>query len=199
MYPLLETIRFENGEFSNIEYHFYRMKQSAIELFKVSLKFEPEQIFKEARQNVKNKDGLFKFRLEYGLDKFLWEFVPYSFPNIKTLKLIYSDDIEYSLKYSDRIKLNLLKGQKGEADDILIVKQGEITDTSFANILFYDGKQWVTPKNPLLHGTQRAFLLERNTISEEVIRVDDLSRFQKSRIVNAMIRFEDELDVEITP
>jgi len=173
------------------------MKQSAKALFKTSLKFEPEQVLKEARQKAKNKNGLFKFRLEYGLDEFLWEFVPYSLPNIKTLKLIYSDDIDYSLKYSDRSKLNFLRGQRGDADDILIVKNNEITDTSFANILFYDGNQWLTPKNPLLHGTQREFLLERSHISEAIIRVNDLLRFQKSRIVNAMIRFEDELDMEI--
>jgi len=197
MYPLLETIRFEAGELSNIEYHIRRMKQSAKALFKTSLNFEPEQVLKEARQNAKNNDGLFKFRLEYGLDEFLWEFVPYSLPNIKTLKLIYSNDIDYSLKCSDRSKLNLLRGRKKEADDILIVKNDEITDTSFANILFYNGNQWLTPKNPLLHGTQRTFLLERDYISEAVIKVDDLFRFQKSRIVNAMIRFEDELDVEI--
>jgi len=197
MCPLLETLRFEDGEFNNIEYHIRRMKQSAKVLFKTSLIFEPEQVLKEARQKAKNKDGLFKFRLEYGLDEFLWEFVPYSLPNIKTLKLIYSDAIDYSLKYSDRSKLNFLRGRKGDADDILIVKNNEITDTSFANILFYDGNQWLTPKNPLLHGTQRAFLLERNYISKAIIRVDDLFRFQKSRIVNAMIRFEDELDMEI--
>jgi len=77
----------------------------------------------------------------------------------------------------------------------LIVKNGEVTDASFANIVFYDGKKWVTPKNPLLQGTQRAWLLDSGMITEAIITPGDLPGFIEARIINSMIRFEDEKKV----
>jgi 4-amino-4-deoxychorismate lyase len=90
-----------------------------------------------------------------------------------------------------------LHKQKGNADDVLIIKNNEVTDTSFANVIFFDGNRWVTPKHPLLPGTQRAFLLENGIISEAVIKFSDIPAFQKIRIINAMIRFEDRLEVKV--
>ena len=87
--------------------------------------------------------------------------------------------------------------QKGDADDIIIVKNGLITDSSFANLLFFNGLQWLTPAQPLLKGTQRAKLLEQEQVITAEIRTADLSNFIKVRLVNAMLRFEDEVDILI--
>ncbi len=195
MFPLLETIRFEKGEFNNIEYHINRMKRSVSDCFNQSLQFIPEQVFLEAQQSFGEKTGLFKFRLLYNNRSYRWEFIPYTLPDIKTLKLIVDDQIEYSCKFSDRNKLNQLREQRDNADDILIVKNGEITDTSFANIIFFDGTKWFMPKNPLLPGTQRAYLIDQGIISETVITPWDINRFQEVRLINAMIRFEDKMTI----
>ena len=64
-------------------------------------------------------------------------------------------------------------------DDILIVKQGFITDTSYSNVLFYNGKEWLTPTHPLLKGTQRASLLDQEIIRVAEIRLEDLHHFKK--------------------
>ncbi len=192
MYPLLETIRFENGEFSNTEYHFRRMHQSVKTCFRQSLKFDPEKVLQEALPTMENKQGLFKFRLLYANNNYQWEFVPYNLPDIKTLKPVVANNIEYRCKFIDRSSLNNLRQLKGKADDILIIKNGEVTDTSFANIVFYDGSRWVTPKNPLLKGTRRAALLDAGIITEAIITLDDLSNFEEARIINAMIKLEDE-------
>ena len=191
MYPLLETIRFENGEFSNPEYHFRRMYQSVRTCFGQALQFDPEKVLQEALPAVNNKPGLFKFRLLYGNNNYQWEFVPYKLPAIKTLKPVVANSINYSCKFADRSSLNNLRQLRGKADDVLIIKNGEVTDTSFANIVFYDGRQWVTPKNPLLKGTRRAALLDAGLIIEASISPDDLSNFQEIRIINAMIGLED--------
>jgi 4-amino-4-deoxychorismate lyase len=87
--------------------------------------------------------------------------------------------------------------KKGLADDVLIVKNGWITDTSFANILFFDGKRWLTPEKPLLKGTQRENLLRQGLIFQANISPASLPDFSKARLINAMIRFEDEIDVKI--
>ena len=198
MYPLLETIRFENGVFSNPEYHFRRMKQSVKTCFGQSLQFDPEKVLREALPAMENKQGLFKFRLLYGNKHYQWEFVPYKLPVIKALKPVVANSIEYQCKFTDRSSLNNLRQLKGKADDVLIIKNGEVTDTSFANIVFYDGSRWVTPKNPLLKGTRRAALLDAGLITEASITPNDLSNFKAARIINAMIELEDAVETNVT-
>ena len=66
---------------------------------------------------------------------------------------------------------------RNDCDDILIVKRGMVTDSSYANIVFRRGKRWYTPWSALLKGTMRLNLLERNKIYEEEIRVEDLRIF----------------------
>jgi 4-amino-4-deoxychorismate lyase len=80
--------------------------------------------------------------------------------------------------------------RRGDCDDILIVKDGYITDTSFSNIVFFDGEKWVTPARPLLRGTMRESLLKRNLIGEENITVDDLNKIKEARLINAMLPLE---------
>jgi 4-amino-4-deoxychorismate lyase len=133
----------------------------------------------------------------YDFDQYDREFVPYRLPSIKTLNPVWTDDIDYSCKWTDRTRLQALAEQKGEAGDVLIVKNGLVTDTSFANLVFFDGNSWLTPETPLLKGTQRAFLLDQGLIEEQRITYEDLDRFEEIRIINAMIRLEDQLSVVI--
>lgn len=44
---------------------------------------------------------------------------------------------------------------------------------------------------------QRAKLLHEEKIKTADIRVEDLKYFDKARLINAMIRFEDQLDVPV--
>ena len=74
--------------------------------------------------------------------------------------MIENNKICYSLKLTDRSQINRLLKQKGNYDDILIVKNGFITDTSISNIIFYNGSKWITPAAPLLKGTCRDKLLK---------------------------------------
>lgn len=48
---------------------------------------------------------------------------------------------------------------------------------------------WLTPKHPLLLGTKRAYLLDKDIIKEADITVDDLMKAKKIRLFNAMIEF----------
>jgi len=144
-----------------------------------------------------NSSGLYKCRILYGVEIDSIEIVPYTFPKICTLRLIKDNSIDYSFKYSDREKLNSLKSRAEGADDILIVKNGLITDTSFANIVFFDGSKWFTPANPLLKGTKRQYYMDQNIIFEKKIGINDLPFFKKARIINAMIDLEESEDIDI--
>lgn len=108
---------------------------------------------------------------------------------ISSLQVVCDDTISYSYKSCDRSQLNALAAKKGDCDEIIIVKNNLITDTSFTNLAIFDGNNWLTPKHPLLHGTQRALLLDNGLIKEADITVDDLIKAKRIRLFNAMIDF----------
>lgn len=203
MCRLLETIRYENGEFQHLRYHQERMEESRKTLCPDAEEINLEAVLsKEMKSEETSKKsvpatGLFKCRVVYDEQIRKVEWVPYNFPKISSLKKVFSDEIEYPYKYENRSAIHELVKEKGDADDILIVKKGYITDTSFCNVLFYNGKNWITPTFPLLNGTQRRFLLENERIIPARITPDDLHNFTKVRLINAMIRFEDALDIDI--
>ena len=191
---LLETIRVNNGEFSNLPFHQARMNNSRQQLFNSTDKINLASTLQESTNNISDKK-LYKCRIVYDTEIREIEFIPYQIPDINTLKLVICNEIDYNHKYYDRQKINELLELKGETDDIVIVKNGLITDSSFANLLFYNGEHWLTPTFPLLRGTQRAKLLEQEKIRVADIRPEDLHNFKNIRLINAMLRFEDEVDV----
>jgi len=210
MLKLIETIRFEEGRFINLDYHQQRMNRSRKILFGLDVEIDLEDYFLnnrfasssgfQIRMSIKSSQvepGLFKCRIIYSKIIEKTEFLPYHIPKIKKLRLIADDNIEYAHKYLNRKAIEKLLERKDGCDDILMVKNGLITDTSFTNILFYNGKNWITPEKPLLKGTQRGKLLHDEKIKTADIRVGDLNNFTKARLINAMIRFEDEVDIII--
>ena len=106
--------------------------------------------------------------------------------NLKSLKLVAIDHLDYTLKYSNREKLEALFAQRGKCDDVLIVRKGRITDSSYANVVFYDGEDWWTPDLPLLEGTCRARLLDQGDIKEAPLMVEDLKKFLGLKLINAL-------------
>ncbi len=199
MFRLLETIRYENGRCQNLHYHRQRMNYARKVLFGLENEIALEKVLLQAKkkQLIAGNDGLFKCRVVYDSQIREIRFLSYVLPQIRSLQLVEDDDINYIFKYEDRNTLDRLFALRGAADDILIVKNGLVTDTSFCNVLFYNGKRWLTPEQPLLRGTHRAALLENERVETAVIGVDDLHYFTKVRLINAMIRFEDRLDIPI--
>jgi len=176
---LLETIKAEDGKLFHLEYH-----QKRVEASLENTNFSLDEILKAPQS------GLYRCRVVYDANGYEVSYHHYVKRSIKRLKLVYDDKIEYSKKYADRSSLDALYEQKLECDDVLIVKNGLITDTTIANIAFKCGTQWITPKKPLLHGTTRARLLESKALIEKDIRVDELSGFSEVALMNAMIDFD---------
>ncbi|MGA7966190.1 MAG: aminotransferase class IV family protein [Gammaproteobacteria bacterium] len=181
---LLETIRCEDGRPAHLAYHQQRVNQSLKEL-------GYNACYDLASRIKTPDDALYRCRIIYDATTFETEFIPYRKRAIRTLQLIQADGIDYALKYADRSALDALFAQRGSADDILIIKNGLVTDTSIANIAFFDGQRWVTPKRPLLKGTTRARLLDEQKIIESEIYLDDLPKFTRFALLNAMIGFEE--------
>ncbi len=61
-----------------------------------------------------------------------------------------------------------------------------ITDSCFANVAFYDGSTWMTPRSPLLQGVRRRYLLENKKIILMDIGLADLKGFREISLINAM-------------
>lgn len=191
---LFETIRMQDGVLQNLEYHNYRMNHSRKVLYKSPDSLDLEQIIQIPSEC---KQGLYKCKVTYSREVKGIEFKPYLPRVIKSLRLIEDDTISYKYKYTNRGRLNALLTKRERFDEILIVKSGFITDTSYSNIIFFDGAHWLTPSTPLLRGTMRSFLIENNLISETEIKVTDLKLFKKARLINAMMPFESGKDIKI--
>ena len=63
---------------------------------------------------------------------------------------------------------NQLIEKRKHADDIIIVKNGLVTDSFYANLAFLKNGIWFTPETPLLLGVQRQFLLSQKTIQPNI-------------------------------
>ena len=76
---------------------------------------------------------------------------------------------------------------KRKFGEVIFLKNGKVTDSSYANIIFFDGKQWLTPSTFLLNGTCRQRLLNEGKITESPIHYTDIRDFQQIGFINAML------------
>ena len=191
---LFETIRIHNGVPENLHYHQARLNQAMQHFFEG---VPPIELLHHIQVPAGCKQGIFKCRVTYGRQVTSVDFEAYTPKVISSLKLVEDNTIPYPHKFTDRSTLNALREMRGNCDEILIVKNGLITDTSFSNIVFSDGKSWFTPSKPLLPGTMRSFLLQRNFVSEAEIRPADLHRYTIARLINAMLPLETSKDIPV--
>jgi 4-amino-4-deoxychorismate lyase len=188
MKELLETIKIEDGQVMNIEWHNRRCNRSRLELFDEKNLLKLEEFIEPPKR------GLYRCRILYDKEVKSIEYIPYSPKKISSLKIIQSD-IDYSYKYSNRDELNRLLDKK--YDDIIIEKNGLLTDTSIANIAFYDGKSWLTPHKPLLEGTVREKLISERFLIVKNIKCEDINCYSHFALMNAMIGFQIEKSIKI--
>lgn len=187
MCQLFETIKCEDGKLCNLEWHNQRMEKSIYELWK---KIIPIRLEDRVQIPDNALSGLFRCRIIYANKIEKIEFIPYQFRQIRSLKIIEANDVDYHLKFTDRAKLDFLFGQRGDCDDILIVKNGFVTDSSTANPVFLDGNTWFTPDSVLLNGTKRHKLLHEGKITVRQIYARDVPQYQKTGLLNAFYDLE---------
>lgn len=175
-----ETIKCDDYEVFNLEYHQKRIAKT------VGLNIN----LSEYVYPISNK--LLRCKLIYdetGIQEV--NYFEYKKRDIKTFKLVYDENIEYSKKYLDRGNLDELYAKKEDCDDIIIIKDGLLSDTSIANIAIFYENRWLTPTKPLLEGTTRARLIKHGQIIEKDISVQMLKKCEKFALMNAMIGFDE--------
>jgi 4-amino-4-deoxychorismate lyase len=196
MYQLFETIRVEHNDFQNIVYHNNRVNNSRKLIFRSKQLWDLSDIIQIADLD---HDTIYRCRFLYGRKPEGFEYVPYIPRVVKKLYLVDCGDLDYSFKYSNRSALEQLKINMPdpEISDILLVKHGFITDTSFSNVALFDGNYWYTPSFPLLRGTKREYYIDNKIILKCDITPADLHKYKKVRLINAMLDLDDGVDIPI--
>ena len=186
-----ESIKVLQGRAVNLDLHEDRLNRTRSELLGLTEKISLQHIKPTDRKSLQ------KCRVIYGEKIENIEFTPYIPKIIGHLRIVAADDFQYSYKFLDRRCFeNLLTGIS-PGSDILIVKNNKITDTSYANIAFWDGVSWLTPAEPLLAGTKRESLLRKGLLNLADIRLKDLHLFKYAVMINAMLEIEDSPVIEI--
>ena len=192
MYQFVETIKMINGCACNIDYHNDRLNCTRHHFWQTEKDINLNDYITPQENNA-----TIKVRVVYGENGIEdISYSEYSMRNIKRLKIVTDNNIEYSFKSTDRSTINKLIEEKGFCDEIIISKNRLLTDTSFTNIALYDGKTWYTPKHPLLIGTKRADLIKKNIIIEKDIHENEIFEYKAISLFNAMIEFGD-IDIPI--
>jgi len=184
---LFETIKIKDGQIFNLEWHNRRFNRSQKAFFSNPSTTDLKAFI------TPPKIGLYRCKIIYDREIQSVEYFPYQAKTFQKFQVVPSQ-IEYGFKYSDRSEFeNLLNGY----DEIIIEKNGLLTDTTIANIAFYDGKVWFTPKTPLLEGTTRARLLDEGFLKLENIKKENIEKYSHFALMNAMIGFQIQNSVKI--
>lgn len=187
MSRFIESIKVEDQKIFLTEPHQKRMnetfshfgKECKIDIYGLFINLEHDE------------DGLYKFRIEYDLDNnFKTQIVPYAISEHDDFELVIDNQIDYTFKSADRMQFQKLKNASG-ADEIIIVKNNQITDTSYSNLLFLKDKNWFTPKSYLLNGVMRQSLLGSKKIEETEITLENIKDFSHFQLINALNDFDE--------
>lgn len=178
---LLESIKVRDGIPENLFWHQQRVN-SSIGREKLHLASALQEI-------IMGKAPVEKARILYTRDGHIVErsITPYLplFP--QSLGLIECQEIDYHFKYADRHPLLEAKKRRSDTEEIIITRNGYLTDTTYSNIAFWDHHHWITPAHYLLAGTKRSALLAAGAIKEKAIMAHDLKSFSHCSLINAML------------
>jgi 4-amino-4-deoxychorismate lyase len=192
---LVETIKVKDGRLYNIDYHSERYNRSRRELFGSGLE---NDLTAKIIIPAYARKGLYKCRIEYDNHIRKIEFIKYDIRHVESLRMVEAGDLVYDYKFIERGGIEKLMMNRDNCDDILIVKDGYITDTSYANIVVRDNdNKWYTPSTYLLKGTKRSYLIDRGIISETDITPASIRKYKELRLINSMIDINDTNGVAI--
>lgn len=188
MFHWFETIKITDGKPGNLWWHKRRVA-ATLQMHKLRPSFNlPDFI-----HHIANKSyGIYRLRIDYNSEILAYSLKPYIPGALNSLKLVTDNHIDYSFKMADRSRLDELRSKKGLCDDVLIIKEGRITDISYANILFTREKKFFTPSSPLLAGTKLNELLTAGIVHPVDIRPGDLKYYDGWLPVNALLDFRPE-------
>ncbi len=191
----IETIRIQDGHACHLSDHADRMRRTA-DHFGFTAPTLPQDL--EARLPADLRTGTVRCRVLY--DHTLREvtFTPYRRRQIEQLFAVDTGTTDYAFKYADRAPLTRPQISLAETDELLFIRDGCLTDTSYTNLVLRRGDELVTPDTFLLDGTCRRRLLRMGRIRTARIRLQDLATYDELLLINAMMPLHEAIRLPIT-
>ena len=178
----LETIRFEKKQFHNLQLHQKRIDKTFKNFFP---NFTPFKLDTILSSEGLEENKTYKIKLEYSEESLSQENTIYKRKEHKSFLLL-PINFDYSYKFADRNKFLKLKKAYNEYDEFILIKDKEVCDSTYSNLIFFNGEEWITPKKTLLSGTMRELLLSKKQIKEKAIKPEDLKYYSKFKFINAL-------------
>ncbi|MBK8699248.1 MAG: aminotransferase class IV [Saprospiraceae bacterium] len=191
MSQLVESIWIRNGRIHNMTFHQARYATTYFNLFGRLARTTLRRLI-DARALAFDD---VKCRILYDKSGAGVSYEKYERKPIETIRVLTDDQIEYPYKFLARPNLDALFQQRGDADEIAIVKNGLFTDAYYYNLVFENRDGLFTPRLPLLEGTMRQSLLEKKYIRPADIAIDQLGEYEKIHLINAL----NPLDFQVIP
>ncbi len=182
MEKLIETLLISKLEIQNIVFHNERMNQARARLFQLETLLDLAKII-----DLSNLEININYRCRVVYDKNgITEVIitPYQEKKIKILKIIDIDQYQYNYKWLNREFLHRLLDRNPEADEVIMTKNSFVTDSTIANLAFWDGDNWFVPNTPLLKGTKREKLMTEKMVTAIEIKIEDIKKFKKIALIN---------------
>ena len=185
LFPVFETIAIIDGIPQNLAFHQARMDNTIEKLFQKTSVFNLEEIIQVPTEY---QNGLIKCRIDYNQQDFNIIFSAYQRREIRNYQCVYLDNLDYTLKYTNRTifeDINMIK------DEAVIIHDKKVTDCRIGNLIFFKDGIWYGSKNYLLKGTQLNRLLSENRVQLKEINADEIHQYEKVMMINAMNPFDE--------
>ena len=187
MSQFIESIKIEDQEVFLLELHQKRVNATFAH-FGMENSINLAKIIKDLKID---EDGFFKLRIVYDLNRnYKTQLIPYAVAEIDSFQLVENNTYDYAFKFEDRKEFERMK-TKAKTEEIIIVKNNCITDTSYTNLLFLKDEKWYTPSTYLLNGVMRQHLLTTKKIKETEITLQNIKEFTHFQLINSMNDFDD--------
>ena len=187
MSQFIESIKIEDQEVFLLELHQKRVNATFAH-FGMENSIDLAKIIKDLKID---EDGFFKLRIVYDLNRnYKTQLIPYAVAEIDSFQLVENNTYDYAFKFEDRKEFERMK-TKAKTEEIIIVKNNCITDTSYTNLLFLKDEKWYTPSTYLLNGVMRQHLLATSKIKETEITLQKIKEFTHFQLINSMNDFDD--------
>lgn len=188
---IFETVAIIQGVPRHLAFHQQRLDRSrkALGLEGAVIELDKVIVVPEEYQQ-----GLVRCRINVAEEVQSVTFSPFKPSPVRHLILV-EREISYPHKFCDRSAFEQLRVEHSEFDDVIITREGMLTDSTMANLALFDGEQWITPTTPLLPGTMRARLVQAGTLLEREVHRRDLPKYQGIVLINALRGFNPEAAV----
>jgi 4-amino-4-deoxychorismate lyase len=185
---LFESIRVDNGQIPLLNFHQKRVDISYSSVFKKVNTYNLQECIKPFLK----KDGIQKCRFIYDDKKYRIEIIDYQIIEPKRIGWLRIDpNFNYSFKYYDRNFFNKIKESYSGFNEIILVKNDLITDSTYCNLIVYAKGKWIVPQTCLLNGVERTRIISAYNFPIEPITIDEFLSAKEYKLINAMRPFED--------